>query len=182
MNDDIKNDIIDVLKKSIIALENNNSQELRELSNHTLHNISIYQDKDSINIAVFIYALSKFIEKNNNNEKIKELMNCAKINLENNKIKEYEDCLSNAINIISEQDKKMNLYVKHILNQAGIKKGSKVYAHGISLARTAEILNISQWELMKFLGNTNIADNFDEDIEIYERINYTKELFEIKNE
>ncbi|MFP4403200.1 MAG: hypothetical protein ACOC3X_03955 [Nanoarchaeota archaeon] len=182
MNDEIKKDVINVLKKSFNALTKNNSQELRELSNHTLHNISIYQDKDSINIAIFTYALSKLIERNSENTKIIDLVKCAKENLENDKINEYEECLSKAINLISKIDKKMNLYVKHILNQAGIKKGSKVYAHGISLARTAEILNISQWELMKFLGNTNIADSFEEEIDICDRMKYAKKIFNIKNE
>ncbi|MGM5481952.1 MAG: hypothetical protein ACQESF_00675 [Nanobdellota archaeon] len=183
MIDEIKKDILDILDKTVKALENHQTGKIRELSNHTIHNSSIYQDKDAINIAVVIYALSKLIEKHHDYLDIISKLKQAKEMLEKNDIKGYEDGLAGTVDIIYTFDKKINFYTKHIINRAGIKKGSRIYEHGISLARTAEILNISQWELAKYLGQTNIPDmqgNFGTTVD--ERLKYTRELFGIKNE
>ena len=51
MNDIIREDIIKILERVIDILavkETKDIIELKELSNHTIHNASIFQDKDSI--------------------------------------------------------------------------------------------------------------------------------------
>lgn len=183
MNDEVKKDILNILQKAIESFPVNDSANLRKLSNKTIHTTSIYQDKDSINIAVVVYALSKLIQRNHKKDEILEKLNKAKEFLENNSFEEYEKILAEIVDIIYSYDKKINFYVKHIINQAGIKKGSKIYEHGISLARTAEIFNISQWELMTYLGQTNIPDKQGESgTTLDERLTYTRKLFGIKNE
>ncbi|MFW5991474.1 MAG: hypothetical protein ACOCQX_04555, partial [Candidatus Nanoarchaeia archaeon] len=183
MNEEVRKDILEVLEKAIEAFPNYDESRLRALSNQTIHNSSIYQDKDSINIAVLVYALSKVITRRHDNDDILEKLNQAKTALEKNNIDGYEKALSKAIDVITTYDKKINFYVKHIINQAGIKKGTRIYEHGISLARTAEILNISQWELMKYLGQTNLADQQGEfGLSVEQRIEYARKLFGVENE
>lgn len=178
MKDDIRKDIINVLKDSIAALEMNDSKALREISNHTIHNSSIYQDKDSLTVAVVVYALSKVIERSVIPSNIINILDEAMRKLESSNIESYENSLADIVDIISKVDTKINLYTRHILNQAGIRKGSKIYEHGISLARTAEILNLSQWELMKYIGQTKIADKFpDYHVSAHERLLYARKIF-----
>lgn len=181
MNEEVRKDILDVLEKTMDAFPRNDASTVRELSNHTIHNSSIYQDKDSINIAVVIYALSKLIERRHDNEELMQKLNQAKEQLEKNEVEKYENTLSEIVDIIYSYDKKINFYVKHIINRAGIKKGSRIYEHGISLARAAEIFNISQWELVKYLGQTNIPDKQGEfGVTLDDRIKYTRKLFGIE--
>lgn len=178
MKEDILKDILAVLKDSIAALELNDSKSLREISNHTIHNSSIYQDKDSLTVAVVIYALSKVIERSIIPANIIDTLDNARKKLEASDIEGYENCLADVVDVISKVDTKINLYTRHILNQAGIRKGSKIYEHGISLARTAEILNLSQWELMKYIGQTKIADKYpDYHITAHERLLYARSIF-----
>ncbi len=184
MHEDIKRDIIDVLKKGEESLRNGDSKSLRELSNHTLHNSSIFQDKDSVNIAVVVYALSKIVDSEKpDSSEVADFIKKARESLENEDVRGYEDNLTKAMDLVAEYDKKMDLYVRHIINQAGIKKGSRIYEHGISLARAAELFNISQWELMKYLGQTRIPDKMGEGgAELEERLEHTRKLFGLKNE
>ncbi|MFW6383226.1 MAG: hypothetical protein ACOCZQ_01135 [Nanoarchaeota archaeon] len=184
MHEDVKKDIIDVLKGSAQALRNGDSKTLRELSNHTLHNSSIFQDKDSVNIAVVVYALSKIVDKEKpDSSEVACMIEQARRHLETDDVKGYEDNLTKAMEHVAEFDKKMDLYVRHIINQAGIKKGSRIYEHGISLARAAELFNISQWELMKYLGQTSIPDKMGQGgAEFEERLEHTRKLFGLKNE
>ncbi len=184
MNKEVKNDIINVLAEAIVFLRNNDSKSLRDLSNQTVHNSSIFQDKDSINIAVVVYALSKTIDrKKPESADLANHLEDAKKSLENNDNENYQKHLSEVVDCICEYDKKMDLYVRHIFNQAGIKKGSRIYEHGISLARTAELFNLSQWELIKYLGNTNIYEkDIGGGVSLQDRLNHTRSIFCLKNE
>ena len=78
--------------------------------------------------------------------------------------------------IISTIDSKLKLYIGEVITQAEIKKGSKLYAHGISLGRAAEVLGISQWELMFYIGKTKLID-VKGCVGVRERLNYARSLF-----
>ena len=60
--------------------------------------------------------------------------------------------------IINKIEGKLKLYVQDVINNAKISKGSRLYEHGISLARTAELFGVSAYELMSYVGKTGIAD------------------------
>ena len=69
MNEIIKKDILEVLNDLIKILkskEGSNWIGIKELSNHVIHNASVFQDEDSISVAVLTYALSKIMERNQN--------------------------------------------------------------------------------------------------------------------
>jgi len=181
MEENIKKDIISLLELTEQALNKKDEMALKELSNHTIHNASIFQDKNSITIAVVVYALFKVMNRMSLVEpRIVTLINKAKQALQKSKTQQYEKLIKKLLNEISSIDKKMNLYIQKIINEAEIKKGSKLYEHGISLAQTANLIGVSQWEMMKYIGNTNIADKFDEDINVMTRINHTRRLFNLK--
>jgi hypothetical protein len=55
--------IIEILKTTQKALKQNNSSQLQELSNKTIHSASIYQHTDLVLIAILIYSLSKISMK-----------------------------------------------------------------------------------------------------------------------
>ena len=60
----IKKDILSILRRVIDALEKVDLASLADISNRINHNSSIFQDEDSIQIAVLIYALSKVLKSN----------------------------------------------------------------------------------------------------------------------
>ena len=55
--------LINLLGKTKTAAKREDVVELKKLSNQTIHTASIHHDSDNVLIAVFIYALSKVIEK-----------------------------------------------------------------------------------------------------------------------
>jgi len=81
------------------------------------------------------------------------------------------------MDVISNFDSKLNLYIQKVIDEAEIKKGSKLYEHGISLAQTADLLGVSQWELMKYIGQTKIADKFVDEVNVKDRLAHTRRLF-----
>jgi len=182
MDEVVKKDILNVLSDAVGILkveEEKDFSELRELSNHTIHNASVFQDEDSVSIAILIYSLAKVIERREgsmNYKAILKLIIDAKKNLEQNRIDAYRKLIRKLFDFISSLDSKLKLYIEEVINQAEIKKGSKLYAHGISMARAASILGISQWELMFYVGKTKLTD-VKGGVGVRERLNYARGLF-----
>src|SRR3989338_2613924 len=149
MNQDIKQDLMDVVRSGKKIIDAGDSAALKELSDHTIHNASIFQDQYSVSIAVIFYALSKLMERGRlNTKKVLQLLEEAEKNIRENNDEGYNKRIKDIFSFISGVDSKLKLYVEEVINQAQIKKSSKMYAHGISLAHAASVLGISQWELI----------------------------------
>ena len=158
---EVKQDILAVLRQSVAAILEKNSFLLAELSNKTVHNASIFQDEDSVSVAVVIYALSKIVERGHTplDKSVPDQLDKAYESLLANDFGAYKKLISSVTKVISGIDSKMRLYIQEVISQAQIRKGSKIYAHGISLARAAEMLGVSQWELMSYCGRTQTVDS-----------------------
>jgi len=179
MNETVQKDLIDIISKAIGILKSGNPFELRELSNHTIHNASIFQDEDSVSIAVIIYSLSKIIAHDLRRKgRFIDLLERAGKFMRTNRIDEYRTITKKIMGLISSIDSRFSRYVDDVITQAQIKKGSKIYDHGISLGQAASILGISQWELMQYAGHTRTADAGYERPDVIEKIKFTRRLFE----
>ena len=183
MHEIIKKDIIAVLSDLIEILkvkEDSDTAEIRELSNHVIHNSSVFQDEDSISVAVLIYSLSKIIERKQKEldySKISSMLNSSTSSLKDNDDENFRKSIKNIFNFIRTIDEKLKLYIHEVINQAQIKKGCKLCEHGISVARASEVLGISQLELMHYIGNTTLIDKFSEPVHVSKRLNIARSLF-----
>jgi len=178
--------ILKILRKSYNAIINRDTALLRELSNHTIHTSSISQDEDSISIAVMIYSFSKIFERNYNEYKdwdkfyssIKENLKKAVKTLEKLDIKEYELTIKNILTDIDNLDKKLKNYIKEVFDASKVHKASRIHEHGISVGRTAELLGISEWELMDYVGKTGISNNpLTQTMNLIDRIKTVRGIF-----
>ena len=103
MHDIIKKDILTVLTELVEILkvkEEGDISEIKELSNHVIHNASIFQDEDSISVAILIYALSKIIERKQRDldyNKILSMLNSCISNLKNNQDDLFRKSIKNIL-------------------------------------------------------------------------------------
>ena len=171
---DIITRILDILKEKDI----NDALALNKLSDRTIHDASIFQDEDSIGIAVVAYALSKtYMRTESISENIKAALRKAHNFLLDDDYIRYRKKIKEILKLIGDEDRKISLYIQQVIRQAEVKKGSRIYEHGISLARTAEILGISQWELSSYIGHTTISDSEFERVPIKQRLQFARGLF-----
>lgn len=177
----IKEDIQNVLKKVIEAVKKEDYSTLTELSNHTIHDASIFQEDDPLTLAVIVYALSKIIhrsiETNKPRPEVLPSLEKALKALENDDDNEYRAIIKNILREIGQYDTQLKLYIQEVIQQARIKKASKIYEHGISIARTAELLGLSQWELQNYIGKTMIEVPHDGP-KVTERLRKARELLQ----
>tara|TARA_Y100000310_G_scaffold339530_2_gene432477 strand:+ start:3820 stop:4374 length:555 start_codon:yes stop_codon:yes gene_type:complete len=183
MNEIIRKDILKVLRrlnKIVSVKEEKDTYEIRKLSNRVIHDASIFQDEDSVSIAILIYALSKIMERSKTGFNYSIVLNSVKKMIKNLEIRN-EDKFRMEIKILFEKvsslDNRMKFYIQEVVNQAQIRKGCKICAHGISVERASQILGVSRWELMEYLGQTSIMDKFVDPVSVRDRMKYARSLF-----
>ena len=183
-----KKNIIGILDNSIKAVRKDNYLMLKELSDKTIHSASIYQDQDCISIAVIIYSLSKIFERRKYHEygdwdlfykTCLKSLTLAKENFQKERMEDYRKNLRDINTVIDRLESNLKKYIKEVFRKAMINKASRIYEHGISMQRTAELLGISEWELSEYAGRTGISDvNLSITMDIKTRIEKAMELFQ----
>ena len=184
MDERVRLDALGIIDRVIGILKSKDgkdTQELKDISNHTIHNASVFQDECSVSIAVLIYALSKVIDRYKEGsleyKLLLELFESEKKNLQNGDEQSFNGTMKKLFSEISKIDSKINLYVQEVISQAQIKKGSKLCEHGLSCAKASEVLGISQWDLMHYLGKTNLTEENINAIDLKSRLKFAKRLF-----
>lgn len=181
MNNILKKDMLRILTKVIVGIKQKDTYLLSKTSNEINHSSSIFQDEDSLTIAVVVYAISKIIDRNNSkmDPQFEIMFRKAKQHMQTNNFDKYRDVMRGIVSKINDVDSRMKQFVLDVYNQAEIKKGSKIFSNGISLARVAELMNLSQWELMNYVGKTNIPEMFQKDRHLKERLGHARSLFNL---
>lgn len=181
MDPRIKEDILNVLNRTMDALKSGNFIIIDELSNHTIHDASIYQDEDSISTAILVYALAKVVQRCSEQSCpapiVVPALNKAKEALLRDKDSLFHAAFTEAFDIISKQDEKLKLYVEEVLSKARIKKGSKLAEHGLSIGRIADMLGISQWEIYSYVGKTMMSEREETQMTATKRLQMAREMF-----
>ncbi len=176
MLENIREDLVTIWQTCLEVVEEGEFDELTHLSNTTIHNSSIYGDELSISAAVIVYSLHKIAQRRQLNvgqiiEHITKLMQ----DLSAEKDIEYKKHQKQFFEYIQGVDSRFKLYIDQVLEQAKVKKGWKVYDHGISMGASANLLGVSQWELMNYVGNTVVTGTIKTDVK--SRLAYTRRLF-----
>ncbi|MEK6974459.1 MAG: hypothetical protein AABW41_04460 [Nanoarchaeota archaeon] len=182
-------ELVRLLKKTYYYFRKKDIKKLRALSDHVIEDASIYQEDYIISLAIILYTLSKILEKGdyeNNpgwNSFYKNSMNNIKkliYHITKSKFDDYSDILKRLLADIKNLDKEVPMYIEELLNSSRIKKGSSVYSYGISLGRAAELLGISKWELMNYIGNLETTSEHLRKINAIQRYQTAKKVFNIK--
>ena len=63
--------------------------------------------------------------------------------------------IRNSLNLISGD---LSRYIRDVFNKAEINKAFKLYEHGLSTEKTAELLGVSLWDMASYIGQSHIGD------------------------
>ncbi|MFH1521675.1 MAG: hypothetical protein ABIF18_01825 [archaeon] len=159
--------VLRILKEAKRFIEEDNPFELKALSNQTIHSATISQDGDNIIVAVLIYSLGKVLERDHyrNIDGWTEFYNSVTKNLgltiksiENNNVENTRIYLGRIRNSLNKISGDLSQYIKDVFKKAEINKAFKLYEHGLSTEKTAELLGVSLWDLASYIGQSSIAD------------------------
>jgi hypothetical protein len=159
--------VIEVLQKAKKAAKNSNIFELKNLSDQTVHTASIEQDQDNVLVAVIVYTLSKLIEKRDlySDKDYEKYLNYSIGMLDNfidslkkNDPSAFQDYMNEMTKRTSTLPDYLRKSIDDVFKKARINKASKIYEHGLSMGKTAELLGISLWDLAEYTGQGGMAD------------------------
>ncbi|NOZ80841.1 MAG: hypothetical protein GXP63_04155 [DPANN group archaeon] len=183
MNTTIRKDILNILSRLLEDIRKPKDESvflLRDLSNRTIHDASIFQDKDSTSIAVIIYAFSKLLEQGMlPDARIIRTIRSAYNHLLDRDDEKYRKRIKYIYAFISRKDSQLNVYIDKVITHACLKKGSRIHDHGISTARAAEILGLSQWELSNYIGSRRVDEARRYHVPVSRRLELARRLFEV---
>lgn len=180
-----KKNVIDVLKKSLLSVRKRDVSVLKMLSNRLIHIASVNQDEDSVAIAIVLYSLYKIYSRSDYfemkswsvfNRKTLDFLRVAREMLLKGDFVRYRNVVNDYLRSADKLDSRLKRYVSDVINDAKISKGSRLYEHGISAGRTSEVLGISKFDLMGYVGGTGIAD-VSIGKNVMERLNRARGLF-----
>jgi hypothetical protein len=185
MEQEVKKDILDILSRAVEILrvrEEKDVLELRELSDHTIHDASIYQEIDAVQIATLMYALYKILERkmdfpDKHYQKLNSALQNAYNTLERGRFKEYNRAIQDAFTIIATIDQKASQFMQQVIEKAKITKGSRLFHHGLSTKRAAEIMGVSEWQLQGYIGKTREQETTPQSVGVKKRLQYAFEVF-----
>lgn len=185
-----KENVLRILEETKLALKNNDAFKLKELSNQTIHTASMTQDSDNIAVAVIVYSLSKIVERIEY-QNLQGWGNFYKIILSSvdnsiNAIKSKNDkklteSLTLIRNTIAKLSGKLKFYIQDVFRKAEINKASKIYEHGISMEKTANLLGITMFELASYAGQKQeMGVPSEQTIGVKSRIKIAEDMFKWK--
>ena len=167
MDNDLKKLLLESLDEAQTAFASIDSNKLKAISDYTIHYAGIFQDSYSVSIAIIIYSLGKIVEKRKiRSEKqwgkfkadVMHNLKEARVYLNEDNFPKYLEELKQLLASIGKIDATFGIYVTEVIEKARIKKGFAVYEHGLSVGRAAEMMGVSPWELMDYLGQTKLVD------------------------
>jgi hypothetical protein len=160
-----RENILRIFQETKKAFESGNSAELKRLSNQTNNTAALTQDPDNIAVAVIIYSFSKIVERENYTnlpgwDKFYKI-HLDSINKKIDALKKGDDeaFRKEIIRIRKAMESlsgKLKIYIQEVLRKASINKASKLYEHGISMEKTANLLGITLFELANYAGQKEL--------------------------
>lgn len=183
-----KENILRIFQEAKEAIAREDSFKLNEISNQTINTAARTQDPDNIATAIVIYAIGKIIERKKYREfpewnalykKIMASIEDAIKAIKNNKDKDFSRSIYSLRKYIDKISGKLRDYVQDVFRKAQINKASKIYGHGISMGKTANLLGITIYELALYAGQANIQNTYEKEmINATSRVKLAMEFFE----
>jgi len=160
--------VLRILREAKKFVEEDKPNELKSLSNQTVHAATIAQDADNVIVAVLIYSIGKVMERDHYRtmdgwkdfyDAVIKNLELAAVALEKKSIDNARIYLGRIRNSLNKIEGDLGVYVKDVFRKAEINKAFKLHEHGLSTEKTAEMLGVSLWDLASYIGQSHIGDS-----------------------
>ncbi|MBT3642817.1 hypothetical protein HN604_01695 [archaeon] len=180
--------VLDVLKKVKRLIQEDNSHEIKILSNQTIHQATLSQDPDNIIVAVLVYSIGKILERKHYrnmegwdifyNSLLKNL-DAGTVCLANDDLSKCRISFGKIRASLNKIDGNLGTYIKDVFRKAEINKAFKIYEHGISSEKTAELLGVSLWDLSSYIGQSSISEaHISMSMPVKKRLKIAEDIFQ----
>lgn len=182
-----RENILRIFKETKEAVAKGDAARIKALSDQTTNSASLTQDPDNIAAAVVVYSLSKILER----EDYRKLPGWDKFYsiyvdsidkiigaIEKNDDVSYRKNIEAVRTAIGKVSGKLGSYIQDVFRHASINKASRLYEHGVSMERTANLLGVTLYELANYAGEKQGEEPIESrTIGVKERIKIAEDIF-----
>ncbi|MBR9680860.1 MAG: hypothetical protein GOU98_03495 [Candidatus Altiarchaeota archaeon] len=153
--------------------KNSDPRGLRSLSDQIMVEGFVKKDKKEIRLAVIAHSLSIIVQKDYY-KKDKAYWDNFVSTLKT-QLNDSENFLDEIEKEIVELDGHFGRYKENVLHLSRIRKGSTLYAWGVSLTLASSLVDVPEYELMKQIGRTKIVDEEGSQTSVESRLKVAEE-------
>ena len=183
-----KENILKILEGTKVSIQKGDAVTIKNLSNQTTNTAALTHDPDNIVIAVIVYSISKLLERESYkklsgwDEFYKTVLICIDntiASIKSNDEAKIKENLNNLRKSLMKVSGSLKKYIQDIFRKASINKASRIYEHGISMGKTANLLGITMFELASYAGQREEISEAPivKGIDVKSRIKLAMEIF-----
>ncbi|MBT4446275.1 hypothetical protein HOA92_03385 [archaeon] len=171
--------------KIITILQRNDAltaKDLKDLSNHVINDVALYKNTDAATLAILIYSIYKSIlciEANKHDEVVRGLQ-ILQSNLKLKQFTKYNSSMKQLFTLLKECDSRIKNHIQDVFYAAKIKKGTNLMERGLSIARAADLMGVSRWDVMQYGGSNVAVEQHSESWPASKRIALARKIFSTK--
>ena len=166
---------VEILKKTDVG----DSEELKQLSNHSIEDVAVHKDLDLISVTVLIYSMYKVLNSMNDEDKkdlVTELENARK-NLQQRNLGRYNRNIKLLFDLVRKSNAAVKVHLQDVMNAARIKKGAVLLRKGLSIGQAAGLMGLSNCDLQEYASKRVIAEPFKVSAPAKKRLQFALKLF-----
>ncbi len=182
-----RDNVLKIFSETKEAVAKGDAAKIKNLSNKTTNTAALTHDPDNIAAAVVVYALSKILEREDYHqlqgwdEFYKSYLGSIDriiLSIQKKDDEAYRKNIELIRNAIGKLSGKLKDYISDVFRKASISKASRLYEHGISMEKTANLLGITQFELAEYAGQGKHSDvSESKTVDVNSRIKYIMGMF-----
>lgn len=181
-----RDNILRIFRETKKAIAQNDVAQIKALGDRTTNSASLTQDPDNIAAAVIIYSLSKILEREDYHKMagwdkfyavyvgaIDRMIEALK-RRDDEAFRKDLELIRKAIEKLSG---KLKTYIRDVFRHASINKASRLYEHGLSMERTANLLGVTLYELAEYAGEKPQTEHGMQAVPVKQRIKLAMDMF-----
>ena len=159
MKEAMRQSMIKDIEKALTILTNNHANaavDLRKLSEHVIGDVALYRNVDAATLAILIYSLHKTlvcVTGNKLQECTTSLQNLQG-HLQKKEFTKYNGEMKRLFDLLKECNSQIKTHIQDVFYAAKIKKGTDLLEQGLSLARAADLMGVSRWDVLHYGGSS----------------------------
>lgn len=155
------------------------SKDLQKLSEHVIGDVALYRNVDAATLAVLIYSIYKTVScvPNHKQQELLEGLEQIKTNIEKKQFTKYNAAIKRMFELLKDCNSQIKNHIQDVFYAAKIRKGTDLLEQGLSLARAADLMGVSRWDVLQYGGSSVTHVDHKESWPAVKRLKLAREIF-----
>ncbi|MAG60318.1 hypothetical protein CL619_00880 [archaeon] len=182
MKEAVRQSLIKDVDRAINILNEDSSKErkdLQSLSEHVIGDVALYRNVDAVTLAILIYSIYKTLPciSEKQQEELVTRLTKLRIHLQKKQFTKYNDSMKRLFEMLRLCNSQIKTHIQDVFYAAKIKKGTNLLEQGLSLARAADLMGVSRWDVLQYGGSSVTQTEHSESWPAAKRLALARKVF-----